>query len=150
MSCLKDGEAYYRACLQWHTTSKLSPQEVHTLGLEEVARISTNMKAIIKELGFEGMSNSTENYWLPVTHLVKASLIWFNSSNNSSSVFDFSLFWLFALNTELEHLTICLLAHRASDRMRSIYLIGAGPVLTSDVTSDVSEQLYRFWCSILQ
>ena len=72
------------------------------------------------------------------------------SSNNSSSVFDFSLFWLFALNTELEHLTICLLAHRASDRMRSIYLIGAVPVLTSGVTLDVSEQLYRFWCSILQ
>ena len=73
-----------------------------------------------------------------------------SSSNNSSSVFDFSLFWLFALNTELEHLTICLLAHRASDRTRSIYLIGAVPVLTSGVTMDVSEQLYTFWCSILQ
>ena len=50
-----------------------------------------------------------------------------DSSNNSSSVCDFSLFWLFALNTGLEHLTICLLAHRASDRTRSIYLIGAVP-----------------------
>ena len=52
--CLPGGEEYYKACLQWHTTSSLSPQDIHTVGLQEVARISRNMHSIMAELDFAG------------------------------------------------------------------------------------------------
>ncbi|KAH6944889.1 hypothetical protein HPB50_006023 [Hyalomma asiaticum] len=48
---LPSGEAYYKECLRYHLELDLTPQEVHQLGLDEVKRISDNMKQIIKSLG---------------------------------------------------------------------------------------------------
>lgn len=51
---LPDGEAYYRAQIRFHTTTNLSPDEIHAIGLQEVARIRAEMEKIIKEVGFKG------------------------------------------------------------------------------------------------
>ncbi len=51
---LPDGEAYYRAQIRRFTTLDLSPDEIHQIGLEEVARIRAEMMAIIERVGFEG------------------------------------------------------------------------------------------------
>jgi len=48
---LPDGDAYYRWALRWHTTTSLSPDEVHALGLAEVARIREHMRATFAEAG---------------------------------------------------------------------------------------------------
>jgi len=48
---LPDGDAYYAWCVRMHTTTDMTPEEVHTLGLAEVARVSTEMDAILKEKG---------------------------------------------------------------------------------------------------
>ncbi|CAG2231242.1 unnamed protein product [Mytilus edulis] len=48
------GMDYYKACLKWHTSLQLSPEEVHRKGLEEVSRISTQMKAIFRKMGMNG------------------------------------------------------------------------------------------------
>jgi uncharacterized protein (DUF885 family) len=48
---LPDGDAYYRWALRFHTTTDLSPDEVHRLGLAEVERIHGEMRAILEELG---------------------------------------------------------------------------------------------------
>lgn len=48
---LPDGDRYYSHELKKHTTTELSPQEIHDLGLSEVERIQTEMKAILKGLG---------------------------------------------------------------------------------------------------
>ena len=40
---LPGGDDYYKACLKFHTTTNLSPLEIHQLGLSEVARISGAM-----------------------------------------------------------------------------------------------------------
>ena len=45
---------YYRALTRFFTTLDLTPDEVHDLGLREVARIRTQMDEIINELEFEG------------------------------------------------------------------------------------------------
>ncbi|MGV6800742.1 MAG: DUF885 domain-containing protein [bacterium] len=50
----KDGDAYYAALLNSYTSSNMTPEEVHELGLAEVARIQSEMKAIMAQVGFEG------------------------------------------------------------------------------------------------
>ncbi|KAL9185626.1 hypothetical protein ACHAXT_003403 [Thalassiosira profunda] len=49
-----DGEAYYKDCLEFHTTTKMTAEEIHQLGLDEVKRIKLEMKAIAAEDGYEG------------------------------------------------------------------------------------------------
>jgi uncharacterized protein (DUF885 family) len=44
---LPDGDAYYRHLLRMQTSTRMTPQEVHDLGLAEVARIEAEMKAIL-------------------------------------------------------------------------------------------------------
>lgn len=49
-----DGKAYYRAQIRGYTTLDLSPDEVHAIGLAEVARIRAQMADVMKEVKFEG------------------------------------------------------------------------------------------------
>lgn len=49
-----EGREYYRALVRYFTTLDLSPDEVHELGLSEVARIRSEMNTIISELDFKG------------------------------------------------------------------------------------------------
>ena len=48
---LPDGEAYYRAAAEAATTASLSGDEIHALGLEQVAQISGRIDAILKAQG---------------------------------------------------------------------------------------------------
>jgi len=49
---LPNGESYYAYQLKQHTTTDLSPEEVHQIGLREVARIKLEMEAILKQEGY--------------------------------------------------------------------------------------------------
>ncbi|WP_429910924.1 DUF885 domain-containing protein [Glycocaulis sp.] len=51
---LPDGEAFYNARLAHFTTTDLTAQEVHDLGVENVERIHREMEAIMEEVEFEG------------------------------------------------------------------------------------------------
>jgi len=51
-----DGKAYYRAQIRAYTTIDLPPEEIHRIGLAEVAKIRMQMDAIMKEVKFEGDS----------------------------------------------------------------------------------------------
>ena len=53
-SALPDGEAFYAYRSRLFTTTELSPDEIHELGLSEVARIRAQMERIIAELKFQG------------------------------------------------------------------------------------------------
>ncbi len=46
---LPDGEAYYAWAVRSHTTTTMTPDEVHELGLTEVARIGAEMDAILRD-----------------------------------------------------------------------------------------------------
>jgi len=50
----KDGKAFYNESLRQTTTTELSSEEIHQIGLREVARIHDEMREIIKQVGFEG------------------------------------------------------------------------------------------------
>ncbi|MCB7480735.1 DUF885 domain-containing protein [Christiangramia sediminis] len=48
------GEEYYNNALQRVTTTNLTADEIHEIGLSEVARIHGEMEKIMEEVGFEG------------------------------------------------------------------------------------------------
>jgi uncharacterized protein (DUF885 family) len=51
---LPRGVEYYALSLRRSTTTSMSAQEIHDLGLKEVARIDEEMRAVMKEAGFSG------------------------------------------------------------------------------------------------
>lgn len=51
---LPDGERYYAWLVQDHTTTKLTPDQIHQNGLNEVARIRKEMDGVMAETGFKG------------------------------------------------------------------------------------------------
>lgn len=48
------GDAYYRAQIRKFTTLNLGPEEIHQIGLKEVARIAAEMQKTMRESGFKG------------------------------------------------------------------------------------------------
>ncbi|RZJ18401.1 MAG: DUF885 domain-containing protein [Brevundimonas sp.] len=51
---LPQGEAYYNARLQLSTTTDLTADQIHQIGLDEVARIQAEMETIKARVGFTG------------------------------------------------------------------------------------------------
>lgn len=51
---LPDGPNYYKAALEWQTTTDLSPEQIHETGLKEVARIRGEMEKVKEQVGFKG------------------------------------------------------------------------------------------------
>lgn len=51
---LPNGEAYYNARLQLSTTTDLTADQIHQIGLDEVARIQAEMEVIKAKVGFSG------------------------------------------------------------------------------------------------
>ena len=47
------GQAYYAYRVRSYTTTQMTPQEVHDLGLSEVARIRAEMESVAAEAGFD-------------------------------------------------------------------------------------------------
>jgi len=57
VSALPNGYEWYENLAQYHTTTDLSPDEIHNIGLSEVKRIRSEMQEVIDSLGFEGTFN---------------------------------------------------------------------------------------------
>ena len=53
-AALPEGEAFYEHQARVFTTTRMTPDEIHRLGLDEVARLRGEMQLIINELGFDG------------------------------------------------------------------------------------------------
>jgi len=54
LSALPNGAAWYAYCVRLHTTTSLTPQQVHELGLSEVARIRAAMERLKAQVGHTG------------------------------------------------------------------------------------------------
>ncbi len=54
VTALPDGDAFYNERLAANTTTDMTFDEIHDLGLKEVARLRAEMEAIKSEFGFEG------------------------------------------------------------------------------------------------
>ena len=51
---LPGGERYYEWLVENHTTTKLTPDQIHQNGLDEVARIRREMEGVIAQTGYKG------------------------------------------------------------------------------------------------
>lgn len=54
LSVLPKGEAWYELLARSYTTTRMTPDDIHRVGLDEVRRIRGEMQVIIDELGFDG------------------------------------------------------------------------------------------------
>jgi len=54
MRDLPNGEAWYAYNVKQSTTTDLTPEQIHQIGLDEVKRIHGEMEAVIESSGFEG------------------------------------------------------------------------------------------------
>lgn len=59
---LPDGDAYYRYCVKNSTTTDMSPDQIHALGLKHVALLQQDMHAIMKQVKFQGTLQEFFNY----------------------------------------------------------------------------------------
>jgi uncharacterized protein (DUF885 family) len=54
LSALPNGKAWYEHLARTFTTTRMTPDEIHRLGLDEVKRIRDEMAEVIREVGFDG------------------------------------------------------------------------------------------------
>ncbi len=43
---LPGGKDFYRQCIRFHTSTELTPEEIHQIGLKEVEKIEAEMKKV--------------------------------------------------------------------------------------------------------
>ena len=60
VTSLAQGKETYQALIRSLTTTTMTPEEVHSLGLAEVKRIEADMQALLKEAGFTGTISEYE------------------------------------------------------------------------------------------
>jgi uncharacterized protein (DUF885 family) len=56
------GDAYYDYSIKYFTTTNMTADEIHELGLQEVARILAEMEKVKKQVGFKGDLKAFFNY----------------------------------------------------------------------------------------
>ena len=59
---LPDGDAWYRFLVRSYTTTDLTPEQIHEIGMNEISRIRREMEVIMKQVGFDGDLHSFFNY----------------------------------------------------------------------------------------
>jgi len=64
LSALPNGAAYYGHLVRVHTTSDLTPEAIHTLGLQEVARIRGEIAKVATQMRFEARTDNPTTEFL--------------------------------------------------------------------------------------
>ncbi|MBC3765730.1 DUF885 domain-containing protein [Neptunicella marina] len=69
-----NGDAFYANRIKYYTSTDLTPEQVHQIGLDEVARIHDEMRGIMQQVGFDGSlqdfftyMREDEQFYLPNT-----------------------------------------------------------------------------------
>ena len=62
LGALPDGRAWYEYMVRAVTTTDLTPEQIHEIGLSEVARIHGEMEAVMRQVGWKGDLQSFMRY----------------------------------------------------------------------------------------
>lgn len=70
ISVFEDGSDYYNYSIKLYTTTELTADEIHNIGLKEVAKISSEMEKIKTKVGFNGDLKSFFNHVRELDELI--------------------------------------------------------------------------------
>ena len=70
---LPDGDAQYRLAVRQMTTTNLTPAEIHSMGVKQVAEIDAQMLALAQSLGFHDLKSFNEHIRKDSDHYGKSS-----------------------------------------------------------------------------
>ena len=59
---IPNGKEYYEFLARFYTTTDLTPEEIHNIGLQEIQRIRSEMEEIIRQVNWDGDFGSFLNY----------------------------------------------------------------------------------------
>ncbi len=59
---IPNGKEYYEFLARFYTTTDLTPEEIHNIGLQEIQRIRSEMEEIIRQVDWDGDFGSFLNY----------------------------------------------------------------------------------------
>ena len=76
ISEIPGGHEWYKHDIRFHTTTDMTANEIHQLGLNEVKRISIEMEKVRKQVGFDG---SLKKFF---THLREDERFYYDSAND--------------------------------------------------------------------
>lgn len=62
ISAIPEGQAYYKHLIKSYTTTDLTAEEIHNIGLKEVSRILAEMEKVKTQVGYKGDLKSFFNY----------------------------------------------------------------------------------------
>ncbi|KAB7497566.1 hypothetical protein Anas_03158 [Armadillidium nasatum] len=71
VTTIKNGKEFYDSVIQFHTSTNLTAEQIHQIGLEEVDRIQAEMQQVVTDLGYnmttqefsEYIRNDPNNYY---------------------------------------------------------------------------------------
>ena len=76
ISALPDGAKYYQFLIQRETTTNLTPEQIHQIGLDEVTKDEAAMLAIAQKLGFKDLASfRAANKTNPKLHATSAAAL---------------------------------------------------------------------------
>ncbi len=123
---LPDGDARYRFYVKQMTTTELSPEEIHQLGLKQVAEIEAEMLRIAREQGFNDLPSFNE-------HIRRDQKLYGTSGSQLLALYKHYTDQMYAKLPQLfGHLpknkleVVPMEAFRAADSVPADYSIGAG------------------------
>ena len=123
---LPEGDARYRFAVRTMTTTDLSPEEIHQLGLKQVSEIESDMLAIARQLGFADLKAFNEHIRKD-PHLYAASgeqLL--NLYRHYADQMYGKLPQLFGRLPKNQLVVVPMESYRSADSVPADYSIGAG------------------------
>jgi len=123
---LPEGDTRYRFAVRTMTTTDLSPEEVHRLGLKQVSEIEIDMLAIARQLGFADLKTFNE-------HIRKDAHLYATSGEQLLNLYQHyadqiygKLPQLFGRLPKNKLVVVPMETYRSADSVPADYSIGAG------------------------
>ena len=92
LSSVPNGAAFYQALCNYHTTSPdLSPDQIHNIGLMEVARINKLMDGVRVKVGFNGKSRQNLILRAVCLHLYESLILHRNGCLRNLNTLEFNI-----------------------------------------------------------
>ena len=123
---LPDGAARYRFAVRHMTTTGLTPDQIHTLGLKQVADIEAQMLQVARSLGFQDLKSFNEHIRNDPALLGKSGQQIFDLYRHYTDQMYAKLPQFFSQLPKTKLEVVPMEAYRAPDAVPADYTVGAG------------------------